>query len=220
VARYGLALTVDNKDQRRSEVMGKLVVGLSMSLDGFIAGPNDGDRNPLGDGGGKLFEWWTAGTDRLGPDDRFKPPARSREIVEEAFSGGAVITGRRTFDIARGWGGHHPGGVPFFLLTHNPPQQWVGPGTDGTVVTEGIQRALELAHAASGEKSIGVCGANVAQQYLRAQLLDEVHLTLVPVLLGGGVRLFDNLGGDQYTLEQTRVIESDGIVHLSYRVLY
>jgi dihydrofolate reductase len=104
-----------------------------------VAGPNDGLTNPLGEGGGRLFEWRTAGTERLEPDDRFRPPARSRAVVEEAFSGGAIITGRRTFDIARGWGGHHPMGVPFFLLTHNAPDRWVGPGTDRTVVTDGIE---------------------------------------------------------------------------------
>ncbi len=85
--------------------MSKVVVRLSVSLDGYIAGPGDGPGNPLGDGGGRLFEWWTAGTERMGGDDRFRPPARSRAVVEEAFSLGAIITGRRTFDIARGWGG-------------------------------------------------------------------------------------------------------------------
>jgi hypothetical protein len=97
--------------------MSNVVVGLSVSLDGFVAGPNDGPGNPLGDGGGKLFEWWTAGTERLGPDDRFRPPGRSRGVVEETFAVGAIITGRRTFDIAGGWGGHPPIGVPFFVLT-------------------------------------------------------------------------------------------------------
>ena len=83
--------------------MGKVVVSLSVSLDGFIAGPDDRPGNPLGDGGGKLFEWWTAGTELIGSDDRFRPPARSRAVAEESFACGAIITGRRTFDIARGW---------------------------------------------------------------------------------------------------------------------
>jgi hypothetical protein len=115
---------------------------------------------------------WTAGTERLGPDDRFRPPDRSRSVVEEAFSAGAIITGRRTFDIAQGWGGRHPIGVPFFLLTHRPPERWVGPGTERTVVTEGIERALEQAKAVAGGRAIAVSGADVAQQYLRAGLLD------------------------------------------------
>ena len=84
--------------------MGEVLVGLSMSLDGYIAGPNDGPTNPLGDGGARLFDWWTAGGERVGPDDRFRPPARSRAVVREMFDCGAIITGRRTFDIAGGWG--------------------------------------------------------------------------------------------------------------------
>jgi len=199
--------------------MGKVVVGLSMSLDGFIAGPNDGPNNPLGDGGGRLFDWWTAGTERLGPDDRFRPPARSRAVVEEMFRSGAIITGRRTFDIAGGWGGHHPLGAPFFLLTHTPPDRHVGPGTDGTVVTDGIESALAQARAVAGERDIAVSAANVAQQYLRAGLLDEIDVDLVPVLLGAGVRLFANLDRRQCDLECTRVVVSDGVTHLRYRVV-
>src|SRR5260370_25215168 len=199
--------------------MGQVIAGLSMSLDGFTAGPNDGPGNPLGDGGGRLFDWWTAGTERLGSDDRFRPPARSRGVVEEMFRAGAIITGRRTFDIARGWGGHHPVGAPFFLLTHNPPDKWVGPGTGGTVITGGIDAALDQAQAAAGDRDIGVCGANVARQYLTAGLLDEIHLDLVPVLLGSGIHLFANLGGRQCGVQQTRVVESDRVTHLSYRVL-
>ena len=199
--------------------MGKVVVGLSMSLDGFIAGPHDGPDNPLGDGGGRLFDWWTAGTVRLGPDDRFRPPGRSREVVEEMFACGAIITGRRTFDIAGGWGGHHPLGAPFFLLTHTPPKRHVGPGTDGTVVTDGIESALEQARAVAGGRDIAICAADVAGQYLRAGLLDEIHIDLVPVLLGGGVRLFANLEERHVDLECTRVVPSDGVTHLRYRVL-
>jgi len=196
--------------------MGRVVVDLSISLDGFVAGPNDGPTNPLGDGGGQLFEWWTAGDEPIGSDDRFRPPARSRDVVAEMFDCGAIITGRRTFDIAGGWGGHHPVGAPFFLLTHHLPERWVGPGTDGTVVTEGIERALELAQSAAGTRPIGVCSADVAQQFLRAGLLDEVHLSLVPLLLGDGVRLFAGVGDVE--LDCTRVVESDGVTHLRYAV--
>ena len=199
--------------------MGKVVVGLSMSLDGYIAGPNDGPDNPLGDGGGRLFEWWTAGTERVGPDDRFKPPARSRAVVEEMFGCGAIITGRRTFDIAGGWGGHHPVGAPFFVLTHHPPDRWVGPGTDGTVVTDGIESALEQAQAAAGGRPVAVQAADVAQQYLNAGLLDEINVDLVPVILGGGVPLFGSLEDRPVDLECTRVVESDGVTHLRFRVV-
>ena len=199
--------------------MGNVLTGLSVSLDGFIAGPNDGPDNPLGDGGGRLFDWWSAGTERIGPDDRFKPPLGSRAVVEGMFECGAIVTGRRTFDIAGGWGGHHPIGAPFFLLTHNPPDEHVGPGTEGTVVTDGIESALEQARAVAGGRPIAVGAADVAQQYLRAGLLDEIHIDLVPVLLGDGVRLFANLADRQFNLECTRVVESDGVTHLRYRVV-
>jgi dihydrofolate reductase len=208
----------DETDEREAD-MGYVVVALSMSLDGFIAGPNEGPGNPLGDGGRGLFTWWSAGSERVGPDDRFKPPSRSRGVVEEMFEWGAFITGRRTFDIAGGWGGHHPVGAPFFLLTHEPPERHVGPGTGGTVVTGGIESALEQARAVAGERTIAVGAADVAQQYLKAELLDEIHIHLVPMLLGEGVRLFDNLEGHRFDLECTRVVESDGVTHLRYRVV-
>jgi dihydrofolate reductase len=199
--------------------MGPVVVDLSVSVDGYVAGPDDGPDNPLGDGGGRLFDWWMGGSELVGPDERFKPVPESAEVARAAFGYGAVITGRRTFDIARGWGGQHPLGCPFFVLTHNPADRWVGPGTGGTVVTDGIESALEKARAVAGERVISVGAANVAQQYLRAGLLDEIRLSVVPVVLGGGVRLLDNLDGRQFGLEQTRVVESDGVTHLWYRVL-
>jgi dihydrofolate reductase len=132
---------------------------------------------------------------------------------------GALITGRRTFDIARGWGGRHPLGVPFFVLTTRPVDQWAGPGTDGTVVTDGIDSALDQARTVAGGRTIGVCAADVAQQYLKAGLLDEIHIDLVPVLLGGGVPFFADLQGRTYDLKCTRVIESDGVTHLRYLVV-
>jgi dihydrofolate reductase len=199
--------------------MDKVVTGLTISLDGYIAGPNDGPANPLGDGGVALFDWWTAGTERIGPDDRFRPPSRSREVVNEMFGCGAIITGRRTFDIAKGWDGHHPVGAPFFLLSHSVPGEYVGPGTDGVVVTDGIESALEQARAVARGRDISVGAADVAQQYLKAGLLDEIHLNLVPVILGGGIAMFANLEGKQFELECTRVVESDGVTHLRYRVV-
>lgn len=199
-------------------MLGKLVVDLSVSLDGFVAGPNDGPANPLGDGGERLFRWWTAGSERIGPDDRFRPPPRSMAVAREMFDYGAVITGRRTFDIAQGWGGHHPLGRPFFLLTNEPPTRWVGPGTDGTVVSDGIESALEQAMSAAGQRDVVVMSANVAQQYLRAGRLDEIRLTLVPALLGSGIRLLDNLAGYQFDLECTLVVPSDQVTHLRHRV--
>jgi dihydrofolate reductase len=196
---------------------GPVVVGLSISVVGFIAGPNDGPDNPLGDGGRALFEWWTAGDERLGPDDRFRPPAASREVVAEMFSCGAVITGRRTFDIAGGWGGQHPLGAPFFVLTHRPVEAHVGPGTTGTVVPGGVREALALAREVAGDRPVAVGAADVARQFLAAGLVDEIHLDLVPVLLGGGVRLFGP-SPRPVALSLTRLVPSTGVTHLRYEV--
>jgi len=200
-------------------MMSDVVVRLSVSLDGCIAGPNDGPRNPLGDGGGALFSWWTAGPERVGPDDRFRPPVASRDVVAEMFDCGAVITGRRTFDIAKGWGGHHPLGAPFFVLTHRPVGRHVGPGTEGTVVTDGIEEALRRARAVAGDRDISVGAADVAQQFLRAGLVDVIHLDLVPVLLGDGVHLFPTDLDRPIALRCTRVVASEGVTHLRYQVV-
>jgi dihydrofolate reductase len=196
--------------------MGKVIVDLSMSLDGYIAGPNDSPGNPLGDGGEALFEWMHTNTEAYGTRDFINPPEASREVVDEWFEGGAIISGRRTYDIANGWGGRHPMGVPFFVLTHEPPD--TDPG-EGTFVTDGVESAFEQAQAVAGDRSIGLSAADVAQQFLRAGLLDEVQVSVAPVVLGGGVRLFDESKSGPVELEQARVIESDGVTHLRYLVV-
>jgi dihydrofolate reductase len=196
--------------------MGNVIVDLSMSLDGYIAGPNDGPGNPLGDGGEALFEWMNVNREAYGTKDFINPPEASRKVVDEWYEGGAIISGRRTFDIADGWGGRHPMGVPFFVLTHDAPD--ADPG-EGTFVTDGIESALEQAQAVAGARSIGLSAADVAQQFLRAGLLDEVQVSVAPVVLGGGVRLFDELRTGPVRLEQIRAIESDGVTHLRYRVV-
>ena len=200
--------------------MSTLAIDMSVSLDGFVAGPNDGLDNPLGDGGSRLFEWWWSGDEYVGPegDDRFKPSASSREVAREKFSYGAVITGRRTFDIARGWRGQHPLGCPFFVLTHRPVEKWVGPGTGGTVVTEGIGFALELARRAAGDRVVAICGGRTAQEFLHAGLVEELRLSVVPVILGGGTALFDDTGGPPIQLDCASVVAAEGVTHLRYRV--
>ncbi len=198
--------------------MGNVIVGLSISLDGFIAGANDGPDNPLGDGGMALFDWMTAGPERNRSDRFFCPPDASLPVVRSWYDdAGAMISGRRTFDIAGGWADGHPIDVPNFVITHEVP-------TDGTwspqvrFVTEGVERALELAQEVAGDKEVSVCAASTAQQLLRLGLLDEIDLSVTPVLLGSGVRLFDHLG-TVVKLEQTRSIPSDGVTHLRYKVL-
>jgi dihydrofolate reductase len=199
--------------------MGKVIVNLTVSLDGFIAGPDDRPGQPLGRGGEALFAWMTAGPEGNRVERRLQPPDASRAVVQEWLTEcGAIVSGRRTFDLANGWKDGHPVDVPIFVVTHEPP-------TDGewsprvTFVREGVERALELAQEAAGELDVAVGAADTAQQLLRAGRLDEIQLSVVPLLLGGGVRLFDRLGGEPIELEQTRVIESAGVTHLRYRVV-
>jgi dihydrofolate reductase len=199
--------------------MGTVVVDLSVSLDGFIAGPDDGPRHPLGRGGEALFGWMSAGPESNRLERRISPPDASKVVIEEWMSDcGAMITGRRTFDIANGWKDGHPIDAPIFVVTHEAPThgEW---SPRVSFVTEGIEHALELAQAAAGDRMVSVAGADPAQQLLRAGKLDEIQISLVPILLGSGVRLLDHLGPDPIALEQTRVIVSEGVTHLRYRVL-
>src|SRR5215210_1825606 len=203
--------------------MGKVGMGLTMSLDGFIAGPNDGPEHPLGEGGMRLFDWFSAGDTEYGlpgTEMTFMVSSQSVEMLREAHGRmGAFVTGRRTFDITNGWGGNPPLGVPAFVLTHSVPQEWVYEGSPFTFVTDGVESAVEQAKVVAGDKDVAVGAASIVQQCIRAALLDEVHIDLVPVLLGGGVRLFDHLGTGPIELESPRVIEGSGVTHLTYRVV-
>jgi dihydrofolate reductase len=203
--------------------MGKVTTGLSMSLDGFIAGPNDGRERPLGEGGERLFAWYSSGDTEYGlpgTEMVFRVSPQSAELLREAHTKmGAFVTGRRTFDITNGWGGSPPLGVPTFVLTHTVPQEWVYEGSPFTFVTDGVESAVEQARAVAGEKDVAVGAASIVQQCLKAGLLDEIHVDLVPVLLGGGVRLFDHLGTGPIELERTEVVEAPDVTHLTFRVV-
>jgi dihydrofolate reductase len=203
--------------------MGKVSTGLSMSLDGFIAGPNDGPGSPLGEGGERLFAWYTGGDTEYrlpGTEMVFEVSPQSAELLREAHSKmGAFVTGRRTFDITNGWGGSPPLGVSTFVVTHTVPQEWVYEGSPFTFVTDGVESAVEQARAVAGDKDVAVGAASIAQQCIEAGLLDEIHVDLVPVLLRGGVRLFEHLGPEAIELESTRVIEAPGVTHLTFRVV-
>ncbi len=203
--------------------MGKVAMGLSMSLDGFIAGPNDGPELPLGEGGERLFAWYSGGDTEYGlpgTEMVFRVSPQSVELLREAHSKmGAFVTGRRTFDITNGWGGNPPLGVPTFVVSHTVPQEWVYEGSPFTFVTDGVESAVEQAREVAGDKDVAVGAASVVQQCLRAGLLDEIHIDLVPVLLGDGVRLFEHLGTGPIELESTQVIEGAGVTHLTFRVV-
>ena len=203
--------------------MGKVSTGLSMSLDGFIAGPNDGGERSLGDGGERLFAWYSGGDTEYvlpGTEMVFEVSPQSAELLREAHGKmGAFVTGRRTFDIANGWGGSPPLGVPTFVVTHTVPQGWVYEGSPFTFVMDSVQSAVEQAKAVAGDKDVAVGAASIVQQCIRAGLLDEIHVDLAPVLLGDGVRLFDRLGTGPIELERTKVVEGVGVTHLTFRVV-
>ena len=167
--------------------------------------------------------WYGAG------DSKYKLPGSDMVfMVSEATAGylaetsrttGALVFGRRTFDLTQGWGGKHPLDVPVFVVGGSVPQEWVYDGSPFTFVTDGLESAVEQAKVVAGDKSVGVGAASIVQQCIKAGLLDEVHLDLVPVLLGGGVSLFDHLGIGPIDLECMRVIEGTGVTHLTYRVI-
>ncbi len=192
--------------------MGKIVMDMSMSLDGFIAATNDNPDQPLGEDGQRLHEWY------------FKDNAQAynKEMEEDLASVGAVIIGRRTYENNHAWGGNEGplGSVPCIVLAHAdhvPPKEAIGPVF--TFVSDGIESALAKAKELAGDKDIALMGANVQQQFLVAGLLDEIHVDVVPVLLCEGVRLFDHLGSKHISLEQTKVGEGDQVAHLTYRLV-
>lgn len=203
--------------------MGRVIVALTMSLDGFIAGPNDDVS--------RLFNWYfngdtpirhyQAAAGRGVSVPPFKLSASSAAVFEDLVeSGGAVVTGRRTYDVSGAWGGNGPlPGLPLFVLTHNVPEQVPQGESRYTFVTDGVESAIEQAKTAAGDTHVSLMGASVPQQALRAGLLDEIQIHLVPVLLGAGTRLFDHLGSRSIKLEPIRVVDSPGVTHLRYRVV-
>ena len=179
--------------------MGKVIADITMSLDGFVTGPDDRPGRGLGERGECLHNWVMGGPWRY--DDqvrRFAPAEVDRKVLDQAMGSiGAGIIGRRMFDVTGGWGGNPPGGphARYFVLTHAVPPEWAGRQSQFTFVTDGIRGALAQARAVAGDKDVGIGGgANVIQQYLAAGLVDDLRLHVAPVLLGAGKRLFDNLG--------------------------
>jgi dihydrofolate reductase len=203
--------------------MGKVRTGLAVSLDGFISGPNDGPEAPMGEGGERLVAWYGAGDTeyRLPETDMvFRVSVPTAEFLRETReTTGALVFGRRTFDLTHGWGGKHPLDVPVFVVSSSAPPAWVSEGSPFTFVTDGLESALEQAKAVAGDKDVGVGAASIVQQCIRACLLDEIHYDLVPVLLGGGVSLFVHLGTGPIDLERSREIEGAGVSHITFRVV-
>jgi dihydrofolate reductase len=193
------------------------VLYMSMSLDGFIAGPNEGPGNGLGDGGHRLHEWVLPGAeaDHEAISDL---GGVNGQVVDEFMATGAVVAGRGTFELAGGWGGDHHDGVPIWVFSRREPGIDVSRWPLVTYVND-VGTAMSEAKRAAGDKDVLVHGAATAQLALAAGVLDELEIHLVPVLLGQGRRLFDNLGPEHIELERTRNLEGEGgVSHLHYRV--
>jgi dihydrofolate reductase len=191
--------------------MGKVVLDITMSLDGFIAGPNISSKLPLGDGGLRLHDWLF----------RVKTDLDAKVLDETVETSGAVVVGRRTYDdaIEDAWGGVSPFSVPAFILTHNALDKGKGVASF-TFVTDGIESAIIQAKAAAGEKNVWVMGgANLAQQCIKAGIFDELQIHIAPVLFGEGTKLFEYIGNEHIELESIRVLETPGAIHIRYRVL-
>jgi dihydrofolate reductase len=211
--------------------MSKLRIRITMSLDGYVAGLNQSMKDPLGVGGEALHNWaveLAAWKEQHGQKDGVVNA--SSAIMQEMFENvGAVIMGRNMFGGGPGpwpsnwkgwWGENPPYHVPVFVLTHHArdPLPMRG-GTTFHFVTDGIESALSQARLAAADKDVLLMGgANTIQQFLAAGMVDEVNVSVVPLLLGGGARLFDNLGDPTPRFEQTRIVEAPGVVHVRYRV--
>ncbi len=202
--------------------MGKVTFNMTMSLDGFVAGPNDNPENGLGDGGEGLFKWYFSGDTEVKLSEGtpvLKISKKSAKLLKEGIKGyGAGVWGRKTFDIAHAWGGNPPGS-PAFIVTHNVPQEWVKEGSPFIFVTDGVESAIRQAKQAAGDKDVVICTASILQQALKAGLVDEISVDVAPILIGGGVSLFDHLGAGPIELECTRVVEAPNVTHLRYRII-
>lgn len=196
--------------------MSSTVLYMSMSLDGFVAGPNERPGNGLGDGGMRLHEWIFSGapTEHAGVPGR--PQGVSGKVMDEAMSTGAVVAGRGTAEPADYWGGDHHDGVPIFILSRQ--RSGVDPERPLVTYVGDVETAMAEAKRAAGEKDVLVHGVGTAQMALAAGVLDEIQIHLIPVLFGEGRRLFEHLGAEHIELEPVRVIDDPGVTHLRYRV--
>ena len=198
--------------------MSATVLYMSMSLDGFIAGPNETPDNGLGDGGERLHEWvFENAADPSESGVPLRPPGADGEVYDEMMATGAVVAGRGTVEPANYWGGDHHDGVPIFILSRNPTEAEQSKWPLVTFVDD-VATAIARAKEAAGEKDVLVHGAGVTQMALAAGVLDELQIHLVPVLLGEGRPLFEHLGADHKELELTRIVEGEGATHLRYQV--
>ncbi len=189
--------------------MSKVIARMTMSLDGFVTGPNVSETHPMGEGGEGLHDW------------QFESPSDiDKEIAQTAFATtGAVVLGKRTFDLGlKNWE-DTPFPVPSFVVTHEPREQLLMRSATFAFVADGIESAVNQAKAAASERDVLLMGASMIQQSLQAGLADEIQINLVPILFGEGTRLFEHFGEDRIELEKTQVLDSPAATHLYYRVV-
>ena len=197
--------------------MATVVARLSMSLDGFVADPS-GEVGPLFDwygNGENVVEW--PGYHHMRSRTSTASADSLRDTIEQA---GALVAGRRVFDAARGWDGSHPLDVPVFVVTHSVPAGWPRPDAPFTFITTGVADAVDAASAAAGDGVVAVNGPKVVQQCLNLGILQEIHVDLVPVLLGEGIPFFDHLRHPPVLLEDPSVVQGRRVTHLRYRMMH
>jgi len=182
--------------------MGRVVADMSVSLDGFVAGPHDEM--------GHVFSWYG----RPQPT----PPDAATKAGSGGLGLGVIVYGRRTFDVANGWGGAHPTGAPVLVVTHRLPEGWPREGSSVDFATQGVEGAMERAQQIAGRRDVALGSPSIIQQCLNLGLVDRIQVKVVPVLLGNGIRLFENLTAAPLELEDPEVIEGNGVTHLYYQV--
>jgi dihydrofolate reductase len=202
---------------KEEPAMTKVAAGITTSLDGYITGPDDGPGKGLGEGGERLHYWVFGGPWSYAEEPRGEPTGADKQLLDEAFARvGAVIGGRNTYEAAEAWGGQNPFGVPFFILTHRPQD---APADAGFTFVDGLEEAMARAREAAGDKDVFVMGgADVIRQALAAGHVEELSISIAPVVLGAGKRLFEGFD-EPLRLEHLRLLQSPFATHVSYRVL-
>jgi dihydrofolate reductase len=197
--------------------MAKVVATITMSLDGYVTGPNDGPGNGLGDGGERLHYWVFGGPWSYDQEPTGEATGVDKEYLDGAMAReGAVVIGRNMYEAAEAWGGSNPFGVPMFVVTH---QQGDESEEAGFTFVNGLDEAIASAREAAGGKDVGIGGgADVIRQALRAGYVEELSISIAPAILGGGKRLFEGFD-ESLTLEPLRVRQSPFATHITYRIV-
>jgi dihydrofolate reductase len=190
--------------------MARLIADMSMSLDGYVADENDGID--------EVFEWLMSGPEMANGFELHMTKRNAERFRQLTADVGAVITGRRTSDLAGAWDGLHPVGAPAYVVTHRPPPDEIDPETSKVYFVDSVEEAARRAKEAAGDKAVGVAGGDTVRQLLALGLLDEIRVTLIPVVLGKGKPFFPELENAPIKLEGPEVAEGDRVTHLHYRV--